>query len=67
MKAIRAIYNFIVGDMVILIGVIITAIVLGIINFTGSPLRSLTGIILVVAVLATLLITLYGELRGRFR
>jgi hypothetical protein len=66
MKAIRAIYNFIVGDMVILVGVLLTAVILGLINFTGSPLRSLTGIILVVAVLITLLITLYGELRGRF-
>lgn len=66
MKAIRAVYNFIVGDMVILVGVILTAVVLGIINFTGSPLRSLTGIILVVAVLITLLVTLYSELRGRF-
>ncbi|HZS78354.1 MAG TPA: hypothetical protein VFA41_17210 [Ktedonobacteraceae bacterium] len=66
MKVIRAIYNFIVGDMVILVGVLLTAVILGLINFTGSPLRSLTGIILVVAVLITLLVTLYGELRGRF-
>ncbi len=66
MKVIRAIYNFIVGDMVILVGVLLTAVILGLINFTGSPLRSLTGIILVVADLITLLVTLYGELRGRF-
>jgi hypothetical protein len=66
MKAIKAIYNFIVGDMVILVGVIITMLVLTLINFVGalSPLRIATGAILVVAVLVVLTATLYREIRG---
>ncbi len=66
MKAIKAIYNFIVGDMVILVGVIITMLALALINFVGalSPLRIATGAILVVAVLVVLTATLYREIRG---
>lgn len=67
MKVIKAIYNFIVGDMIILIGVIITMLVLALINFTGVlvPLRVATGAILVVAVLGVLTATLYRETRGK--
>lgn len=67
MKVIKAIYNFIVGDMIILIGVIITMLVLALINFTGVlvPLRVATGAILVVAVLGVLTATLYREARGK--
>jgi hypothetical protein len=66
-KVIKAIYNFIVGDMIILIGVIITMLVLALINFTGVlvPLRVATGAILVVAVLGVLTATLYRETRGK--
>lgn len=67
MKVIKAIYNFIVGDIIILIGVIITMLVLALINFTAVlvPLRVATGAILVVAVLGVLTATLYREARGK--
>ena len=63
MKVIKAIYNFIVGDMVILIGVALTVLVLALINSVGAlaPLRGLTGLILVAGVLASLVATLSRE------
>ncbi len=66
MKVIKAIYNFFVGDMTILIGVIITMLVLALINYVGAlaPLRVATGAILVVAVLVILTAALYREIRG---
>ncbi len=36
MKVIKAIYNFFVGDMTILIGVIITMLVLALISYVGA-------------------------------
>jgi len=65
-KAIKAIYNFIVGDMVILVGVIIAVLVLALINNVSAlaPLRVATGAILIVAVLGVLFATLYREARG---
>jgi hypothetical protein len=67
MKAIKAIYNFIVGDMIILVGIIITMILLGLINALSilAPLRVASGSILVIAVLAVLTATLYREARGK--
>ena len=66
MKVIKAIYNFIVGDMIILVGVIITLIVLALINDIGflAPLRVVSGAILIIAVLAVLVTTLNREIRG---
>ena len=63
MKIIKAVYNFIVGDMVILIGVTLTVLVLALINNVGAlaPLRGLTGLILIVGVLASLVATLSRE------
>ena len=63
MKVINAIYNFIVGDMVILVGVALTVLVLALINGVAAlaPLRGLTGLILVVGVLASLVTTLSRE------
>jgi vacuolar-type H+-ATPase subunit I/STV1 len=63
MKIIKAVYNFIVGDMVILIGVTLTVLVLALINNVGAlaPLRDLTGLILIVGVLASLVATLSRE------
>lgn len=63
MKVINAIYNFIVGDMVILVGAALTVLVLALINGVGAlaPLRGLTGLILVVGVLASLVTTLSRE------
>ena len=66
MKVIKAIYNFIVGDMIILVGVIIALIVLALISNISAlaPLRVVSGAILVVAVLVVLTATLYREARG---
>lgn len=66
MRAIKAIYNFIVGDMIILVGVLIVAIALGVINFVSAlaALRPVTGPVLIVAVLCVLTATLYREARG---
>ena len=67
MRVIKAIYNFIVGDMIILIGIIITALLLALINTVGAlaPLRAIAGIILIVAVLAVLTATLLREAMGK--
>jgi len=65
-KVIKAIYNFIVGDMIILVGIIITLIILALINGIGFlvPLRVASGAILIIAVLAVLVTTLNREIRG---
>jgi len=66
MKVIKAIYNFIVGDMIILVGIVITAVILALIGFVSafSALKPAIGVILVVAVLAVLTATLTREARG---
>lgn len=66
MKVIKAIYNFIVGDMIILVGIIIALIILALINSISAlaPLRVATGWILVISVLVVLTATLYREARG---
>ena len=63
MKIIKAIYNFIVGDMVILIGVVLAVIVLALINNVGvlAPLKGFSGPFLVIAVLISLTATLSRE------
>ena len=63
MKVIKAIYNFIVGDMVILIGVALAVIILALIdNVTVlAPLKGISGPILVIAVLGSLTATLSRE------
>lgn len=63
MKIVKAIYNFIVGDMVILVGVIIAVIILALLNYVPalSSLRVASGAVLIVAVLLILLTTLYRE------
>ena len=63
MKVITAIYNFIVGDMVILIGVVLAVIILALINNVTvlAPLKSISGPFLVLAVLGSLTATLSRE------
>lgn len=63
MKVIKAIYNFIVGDMIILVGVLLTIVMLALINNLRvlAFLRIVSGGILIVAVLAVLLVTLIRE------
>ena len=67
MKAIKAIYNFIVGDMIILIGMTITFVVLALINFVNvlTPLSGASAYILIIAVLVVLTATLMREARGK--
>jgi len=67
LKVIKAIYNFIVGDMIILIGITITALILALINAVNAlaPLRAISGVILIVAVLAVLTATLMREAMGK--
>lgn len=67
MKIIKAIYNFVVGDMVILVGVIITMLILALLNYTPAlaALKAASGIILIIAVLVTLCITLNRETRAK--
>ena len=67
MKTLKAIYNFIVGDMIILVGIIVIAILLGLIANIGAltPLRVAIGPVLIVAALVTLSATLYREARGK--
>ena len=67
MKVIKAIYNFIVGDMVILIGVIVAMLILALFKYVPglAPLKVASGAILVVAVLVILLATLTRETRTK--
>jgi hypothetical protein len=66
-KTLKAVYNFIVGDMIILVGILGIAIVLGLIGYIPAlaPLRVAIGPILIVAALVTLSATLYREARGK--
>jgi hypothetical protein len=67
MNVIKAVYNFIVGDMVILVGVIITVVLLALINTVAAlaTLRVASGYILVIAALIILTATLYRETQGK--
>jgi hypothetical protein len=62
-KVIKAIYNFIVGDMVILIGITLAVIILALINNvpTLAPLKGFSGPFLILAVLGSLVATLSRE------
>jgi hypothetical protein len=63
MKVIKAIYNFIVGDMVILAGVTLAVIILALINNVAAlaPLKGFSGPFLIIAVLSSLAATLWRE------
>ena len=66
MKVIKSIYDFIVGDMIILVGVVITILVLALIeNVRLAPLQTIAGALLIIAVLGVLLATLTREARGK--
>ena len=66
MNVIKAIYNFIVGDMIILIGVLAIVIILALINGIAAlaPLRAISGVLLIVAILGVLFATLNREAQG---
>jgi hypothetical protein len=63
LKVILAVYKFFVGDLVILIGTVLTMVILALINSVGvlAVLRGGLGAILIVGVLATLVATLGRE------
>lgn len=63
MNVIKAIYNFVVGDMVILVGVTITVVILALLNTVSalSALKVASGYILVIAALIIITATLYRE------
>ena len=63
MKVIKTIYNFIVGDMVILIGITLAVIILALINNVPAlaPLKGFSGPFLILAVLGSLVATLSRE------
>ena len=64
LKVILAVYNFFVGDWVILLGITLTMVILALIHFVDAlaPLRGASGLILIVGVLATLVATLGREI-----
>lgn len=66
MNVIKAIYNFLVGDMIILVGVLVVIALLALIDNVASlsSLRVIEGPILIVAVLGVLTATLLREARG---
>lgn len=66
MNVIKAIYIFIVGDMIILVGVLVVIALLALIDNVASlsSLRVIAGPILIVAVLGVLTATLLREARG---
>ena len=63
LKVILAIYKFFVGDLVILLGTVLTMVILALINPMSAlgSLRGGLGLILIVGVLATLVATLGRE------
>ncbi len=67
MNGMKAIYNFIVGDMIILVGVLLAVVMLALINNLSvlAPLRIISGGILIFAVLAVLVATLSREAFSR--
>jgi hypothetical protein len=67
MKVIKAIYNFIVGDMIILVGVIAAIVLLALINNVSvlAPLHVATGYVLIAVVIGVLTATLYREARSK--
>ncbi len=67
MKVINAVYNFLVGDWIILIGVLLTIALLLVIHLVDAlaALRGISGIILIVVILGVLIGTLSREAYGR--
>lgn len=69
MKVIKAVYNFLVGDMIILIGVAILVAVLLLIEYVGAlaVIRPVSGLIMVVAIIGILTGTLAREAYSKHR
>jgi hypothetical protein len=66
MKPIKAVYNFIVGDMIILVGVLLAVAVMALVRFLApSSVQAVSGGFLFVAVLVILYLTLKREIGGK--
>jgi hypothetical protein len=66
MKPIKAVYNFIVGDMIILVGVLLAVAVMALVRFLApSSVQAVSGGFLFVAVLVILYLTLKRETGGK--
>jgi len=65
-KVIKAVYNFLVGDMIILVGILITVGILALIADVPGlhALKVISGVILIAAVLVVLTATLIREALG---
>lgn len=66
MNVIKAIYNFLVGDMIILVGILLVIVLLVLIDNVPflSSLQIISGPLLIVAVLGVLTATLLREAMG---
>ena len=64
MKIIKAIYNFLVGDMTILVGIALALLLLALLQ-TIEPLRPYIGPLLILITLLVLGIALRRELSGK--
>lgn len=69
MKVIKAIYNFLVGDMIILIGVLVLVGVLLLIENVSAlaVIRPVSGVLMVVAIIAIVTATLAREAYSKER
>lgn len=67
MKVINAIYNFIVGDWIILSGIVLAVLVLALIHYAIPVLSPFSGIILIAAALLVLIVTLSREAYSQHR
>jgi hypothetical protein len=65
LKFVKAVYNFIVGDLVILVGVVALLLALWLLSLLSSLalLRPVMGIVLVLALPAVLAVSLWREIR----
>jgi hypothetical protein len=66
-KVINAIYNFIVGDWIILSGIVLAVLVLALIHYAIPALSPFSGFILIVAALLVLIVTLSREAYSKHR
>ncbi len=61
MKVINAIYNFIVGDWIILCVILLAIVILALIHYLLPALSGFSGTLLIIAALVALILTLSRE------
>ena len=69
MKVINAIYNFLGGDIIVLVGIVLVFLLLLLIYAVDAlaSIRPYMGVILIIAILVVLALTLNRELRAKER